>query len=283
MFKSCRKNLFLILTSVLILNLNILSYGNEQKEAQDTKKEYVISPNDVLDLAIYEEPDLSVTVRVSQDGTINYPLLGNIKAVGLSIRQLEKNISDLLEKDFLVNPQVSIFVKEYATISILGQVAKPGSYEMKERLTLTQAIALAGGFTETANTKAVKVIHAAGGKRETIEVDIGRIMDKATPDAELKAGDTIIIEEAGRISVMGQVMRPGVYSLKRGITVVEAIALAGGFTPTAAQDGVRVIRIQDGKKKIILVPVASILRGGNKSRDITLESDDTIVVPESFF
>lgn len=284
MLKTRAKIFPIILASALILNLNLLfSYGADQKEGAHAYKEYIISPNDLLEIAVYEEPDLSVTVRVSQNGTVNYPLLGNIKAVGLSVRQLEKNMRDLLEKDFLVNPQVSVFVKEYAKVSILGQVAKPGSYEMKEHLTLAQAIALAGGFTETANTKSVKVIRAGAGRRETLEVDMARILDKSAPDTELKAGDTIIVEEGGRVSIIGQVMRPGIYNLKPGLTVVDAIALAGGFTPIAAQDGVKVIRTLNGGRKTFRVPVASILRGGNKSRDIVLEPDDTVVAPESFF
>jgi polysaccharide export outer membrane protein len=284
MLKNSGKIFLIILASALILNFDLLfSYAAEHKEAADLNKEYVIAPNDLLEVAVYEEPDLSVTVRVSQNGTINYPLLGNVKASGLSVCQLQDNIRDMLEKDFLVNPQINVFVKEYAKVSILGQVAKPGSYEMKERLTLTQAIALAGGFTETANTKSVKVICAGAGKRETLEVDMGRILSKSAPDTELKAGDTVIVEEAGQVSIIGQVMRPGIYNLKPGLTVVDAIALAGGFTPIAAQDGVKVIRMLNGGRKTIRVPVASILRGGDKSRDIVLEPDDTIVAPESFF
>lgn len=272
-----KKTLFI--TVVLVLGIFVLS-GYAQK---DTGKEYIISPNDILEITVYGEPDLSVTIRVSQDGTVNYPLLGNIKAVGFTVRELEGSITELLGQDYLVIPQVSIFVKQYAQISILGQVRSPGSYQMKENLSLTQAVALASGFTDAANTSKVKIIRIANDKKETLEIDVGQIFDKAAPDVEIKPNDTIIVEEYGRISIMGQVGLPGVYNLKKGLTVVEAIGLAGGFTSTAAQNGTRIIRTQDGKKKIIQVPVADIVRGGDTSKNILLEAGDTIVVPESFF
>lgn len=246
-------------------------------------KEYIISANDILEITVYGESDLSVTARVSQDGTITYPLLGNIKAAGLTSRELEANITNLLGQDYLVIPQVSIFVREYAKICILGQIQKPGSYQMTENLTLTQVIALSGGFGQTANTSKVKIIRTTADKKETIEVNVDQILEKAAPDVEIKANDTIIVEEYGRISILGQVLKPGIYSLQRGLKVIDAISLAGGFSPTAAQDATRVIRVEDGKKKITRVPVASIMKGADASKNILLQDGDTIIVPESFF
>lgn len=271
-----------ILLSILLWNL-IICYSFAQNKITDAQKKYVISPNDILEITVYGEPDLSVTVRVSQDGTIIYPLLGNIKAAGFDIREIEKTITDLLTQDFLVNPQVSIFIKEYSKISILGEVRSPGTYEMKENLTLTQAISAAGGFTDTANTDAIKIISGIGEKKETITLGIDQIMDKEIADVEIKANDTILVASYGHISIMGQVVRPGIYNLKKGLTVVEAISLTGGFTSTAAQDGTRVIRVEGKEKKTIRVNISDIIKGGNKSRDILLQEGDTIVVPESFF
>lgn len=267
---------------ILLWNI-IICYSFAQNKITDTQKKYVISPNDILEITVYGEPDLSVTVRVSQDGTIIYPLLGNIKAAGFDIREIEKTITDLLTQDFLVNPQVSIFIKQYAKISILGEVRNPCTYEMKENLTLTQAIAAAGGFTDTANSDAIKIISGIGEKKETITVDIDQIMNKEIADVEIKANDTILVASYGHISIMGQVVHPGIYNLKKGLTVIEAISLAGGFTSIAAQDGTRVIRVEGEKKKIIHVRISDIIKGGDKSKDILLQEGDTIVVPESFF
>jgi polysaccharide export outer membrane protein len=362
-----KKSVFIILglTFIFLVTPNC---ARDYSLVAQSDKEYMISPNDVLEVSVYQEPDLSVTLRVSQDGFINYPLLGRIQAAGLTERQLEKIINDLLAKDYLVNPQVNLMVKEYAKVSLLGQVRNPGSYEMKESLTLTQAIAmaggysekaninqvkiirtkenkretvlvnvsdimnkeapdfmlepndvvvleeygqlsvlgqvkkpgtfvikesltltqaiaLAGGFTETANVVSVKVMRRSGGKKQTYEVNTRDILDGLMQDVELKADDTIIVDEEnlGRISIMGQVIRPGVFNLKKGLTVVEAISLAGGFTSTAAADATKVIRTEDGKKIAIPIRISDIIRGQDKTKDVILQDGDTIVVPESFF
>ena len=275
-----------------LLILIAMSIGNrgwcvDELPASDSSdtKEYVISPNDFLEITVYGEPDLSITVKVPQDGKITYPLLGSIKTTGLTVRDLEKTISDLLEQDYLVSPQVSIFVKEYGTVavSVLGQVKTPGSYEIRDNFSLTQVIARAGGFTENADTSKVKIMRGKGYDKEVIEVDADQIMRRSATDIVIKADDTIIVEECGKISIMGQVIRPGSYVLKRGLTAVGAISMAGGFTPTAAQNGTRVVRVENGVKRIIPVPAASIVKSGDTSRDVVLQADDTVIVPESFF
>jgi len=279
--------LALLFIFAIFPNIFIFCYSQENQEIQetqrDTEKDYIISADNIIEISVYGEPDLSATIRVSQDGTINYPFLGPIKAAGLSVRELETNITELLGEDYLVTPRVTVFVKEYGKISVLGAVNSPGAYEAKENLTLTKVIALAGGFSETANTSKVKIIRIVGREKETIEVDVDQILEKAFDDVEIKPNDTIIVGEYGRISIMGQVVKPGVYNLKRNLSVMEAIILAGGFTPTAAQNGTKVIRVEDGQKKIIPVPVFNISKRGDSSQDILLQAGDTIVVPESFF
>lgn len=266
-----------------IVSLGLFFLFPAKGTGQYTEKDYIISPNDILDITVYGETDFSTTVRVSFDGTISYPYLGNIRSAGLTLHQLEMNITELLGEDYLVSPQVSIFIKEYTKISILGAVKSPGSYEMKNILTLMQAIAAAGGFSETADKSKVKIVRNQGGGQETIEVSADQIMNREVPDFEIRSSDTIMVEEYGRFSIMGQVARPGVYPLKKGITVIEAISVAGGFTPTAAQNGTRLVRMENGEKKIYKIPVTEIIRAGDASKDMLLEAGDTLVVPESFF
>ncbi len=260
--------------------------GYSQERLNSMNKEYVLSPNDTIEITVFGEPELSLSVRIPQNGSFSYPLLGTLKAAGLTVRELENTIYTLLEKDYLVSPQVTIFVKEFSkmSISVLGQVKAPGNFQVRDNFTLTQAFALAGGFTETADLSQVKIVRIQGAEKETIEVDVEDIMDRYASDIVLRPEDTIIVEEYGKFSIIGQVGRPGVYSLKKGLTVIEAISIAGGFTPTAAQNGTRLIRIdENGDKIIIPVPVASIIKSGDTRRDVELEVDDTIVVPESFF
>jgi len=263
----------------------IFSYSYAQTKNRSSESDYIIHPNDVLEISVYNEPDLAKTVRVSEAGTVNYPLLGIIKAGGLSIRDLEKNIMELLEQDYLVNPQVHVFLKEYGSkVSVLGQVKKPGSFELKGSLTLMEAIALAGDFTETGNPVTVKVIRKVGNREKIYEIDTTRITEQGdkSEDLELLPGDVVSVEEYGRISVLGQVNKPGSFVLRKDLTVLEAIALAGGFTKIADMDATRVVREENGKKRVLPVKISAIMKG-SKSYDVILLPGDTIVVPESFF
>jgi len=260
-----------------------LSCSYAANAAEETGKDYTIAPNDILEITVYGEDDLSTTARVAQDGTISYPLLGDLKVAGFTVRELEGRITKLLGEDYLVNPQVKVFVKQYANFTVLGEVKSPGSYQMRERLTLTEAIALTGGFKDTANTADVKIIRTIGDKKETLYVDFGKILEKALQDVELKASDVIIVEPFGSFSIIGQVAKPGVYNLRKGLTIVEAIGLSGGFTPIAAQNATKIFREENGRRRTISAPVADIMKSAEKSRNILIQDKDTIVVPESFF
>ncbi|MCM8795277.1 MAG: SLBB domain-containing protein [Candidatus Omnitrophica bacterium] len=267
-----------------LLGIIILSVFTSLVLSQEDQKEYVISPNDVLEISVYNEPDLTKVVRVSEDGTVNYPLLGNIKVEGLSVRELENKIKELLAKDYLVDPHVSVFVKEYAKVVVLGQVKNPGSYELRGKLSVTEMIALAGGFTEVGNPAKVKIIRKIDDKEQVFEVDTTEVTERVdrSKDIILKPGDVVSVEEYGRISILGQVNKPGSYILRKDLTVLEAIALAGGFTKIAAVDGTRIIRMENNKKRILHIKISAIMKG-DKSFDIILKPGDTIVVPESFF
>lgn len=253
----------------------------QEEKTEEANNEYVISTDDVIEITVFGEPDLSLEARVSRDGTINYPLLGNIKVADMTARQLEGYIGDLLRKDYLVSPQVNVIIKEYSKISILGEVKLPGSYQLKERMTLTQALALAGGFTQEANTSSIQIMRNVDNRKETLHADLDKIMNKEAPDIEVRPRDTIIVGEFGNFSVVGQVVKPGIYKLKKNLGVIDAIGIAGGFTPTAAPDGTKIIRIENGVKKVIVVPVSRIMKGA--SGDVMVKGDDTLVVPESFF
>ena len=137
--------------------------------------EYVINPGDLIEVSVYEEPDLSKTVKVSPQGDISDPLLGRIKLAGLSISQAESRFRRYLERDYLANPQITIFVREYGKISILGAVNKPGSYQLKASLTLLDAVALAEGFSNIADLTKVKVIRSVGGNEQTLYVNVSDI------------------------------------------------------------------------------------------------------------
>jgi len=178
-----------------ILSSVALLFSQEKDE-----NEYHIAVHNILEISVCDEKELDTTARVAPNGTITFPLIGNVNAAGLTARELEAKLTELLEKDYLVNPQVIVFIKEYSKAYVLGQVQKPGAYE-----------------------------------------------------------------------------------LRTGLTVVGAIALAGGLTDIAQGNGTTVLRMFGNKKETISVPVDSILKGGDKSKDIVVNPDDIITVPESAF
>ncbi len=158
---------------------------------------YYINAGDLLEITVFGEADLSRTVRVGEDGSFSYPLLEKIQANGLSPHQLETNLAGFL-REYLVKPEVIVFIKEYSKISVLGQVKKPGSYEIRGRMTVTQAIALAGGFTDIAYWNGTRVVRTVGGKEEVIKVPVGEILSEGArlQDIELKPNDIIVVPES---------------------------------------------------------------------------------------
>jgi polysaccharide export outer membrane protein len=247
--------------------------------------DYRIGKNDVIEISVYNEPDLNKTLRVSPEGTINFPLLGNIKVIDLTAKELEANITDKLAGDYLVNPQVTVFIREFSKVSILGQVNKPGAYEFKSGTTVIHAIALAGGFSEGANPERVKLIREENGVKNTQIIDTFSITNEMYGDNDvlLLPGDVIVVDKIGTVSVVGQVRKPGSYDLKKESTVIDAIAFAGGLTELAAPNDTKVIRVENGRKMVFRIPVGSIMSGREQGKDIKLKADDTVIVPESFF
>jgi len=250
---------------------------------------YRINPKDILEITVYEEPDLSKNFMVNLDGEIVYPLLGNIVVRGLTTEDVERKIAELLAKDYLVDPQVSVLIKESVKISILGKVNKPGTYELKSSMTVLDAIISAGGFSIDANAKEVKIVRMKGEGKETINVDVDTIIKDSDrkSDISLEPGDLVLAgglsQSSSQIILFGEVKRPGSYAYTTGMDIIEAIALAGGLTDIAAADSTKIIREKDGKRLTIKIPLGSILKGGNQNQDISIEPNDTIVVPQSFF
>lgn len=162
-------------------------------------RSYRLTANDVLKIKVYQEEDLTTDLRISKDGTANFPLLGAIALGGKSIEEATAMVRELLAKDYLVNPQVTITVTEYAKrrFTVLGQVGKPGIYEFpnEEGVTLLQAIGMAGGFTRLAKTSTVTVTRTSGGNR-TITVNVkANTNDPATKQFEVLQDDTVQVGE----------------------------------------------------------------------------------------
>jgi polysaccharide export outer membrane protein len=160
---------------------------------------YRLAANDLVRVRVFQEDDLTTELRLGRDGSATFPLLGVVNLAGKTVEEAAASLREALGKDFLVNPQVTLTVVEYAKrrFTVLGQVQKPGSYELPgdESVTLLQAIAMAGGFTRLAVQGKVTVTRTAGGKKALV-VDVkSNANDPTTKQFDIQPDDTIIVAE----------------------------------------------------------------------------------------
>ena len=161
--------------------------------------DYRVGPLDVLEVSVFQVPDLNKTVQVSSSGAIVLPLIGQVPAAGKTIDRLQSDVAGRLGARYLQNPQVSIFVKDAQSqrITVEGAVSKPGIYSTTGRTTLMQGIALAGGLTEIANTSGVVVFRQVGGKRQAAKFDFAAVRAGTANDPDLRGGDVIVVDQSG--------------------------------------------------------------------------------------
>lgn len=165
-------------------------------------EEYRVDAGDVLLITVYEQPDLTTKARVNSKGEINFPLIGTVNIKGLTVDGIEKEIMTLLEKDYLVNPQVNVFIEDYTPkkVFVMGFVNKPGEYELfKDRpTTALEAIAMAGGFKEGAAQNGTRVLRVDNGEELTIPIKVTDITKKGDKekDIPIKPGDIIVVPES---------------------------------------------------------------------------------------
>lgn len=187
------------LTALLSSNIYAAETTVTAPAAIEESRSYRLSPNDLIRIKVFQEDDLTTELRLAKDGTGTYPLLGVITLGGRTVDEAAATLREQLGKDYLVNPQVTITVVEYSKrrFTVLGQVQKPGSYDIpsEESVTLLQAIAMAGGFTRLAVQSKVTITRTVGGKK-TFSVDVkSAANDPGTKPMEILPDDTIIISE----------------------------------------------------------------------------------------
>ena len=253
-------------------------------------QEYRIGPKDLLEISVFGADELSRTVRVSEDGKVTLPLLGEVLVDGLTKSEVEKKLGQLLGEKYVQNPQVTVFIREYQSkrVSVLGAVEKPGPYQLLGRQTLMQIISEAGGLTRDAGNEIVIIRQLSDGLSTSLRISIDDLFLKgdAKLNVPMEAGDivTVPVDKPVVVYVFGQVKNPGALQVKKSNipTLLQAIAQAGGFTDRASKGGVIIKRKDEtGTEKEIKVNVRSILK--NKVKDVQLLENDTIYVPESLF
>jgi protein involved in polysaccharide export with SLBB domain len=182
--------------------LLVFSCGSEKPAVRQPEvnaaPDTTLGPNDLFDVRVYGEKDLSDTFRVASDGTIDYPLLGTVQVDGLTPSQVVKVIeTGLREGEFLKTPHVSILVKEYQSkkISVFGQVKKPGTFPYQDGMSVVEAISLAGGFTSMARKNNTTVIRTINGEKKRFKVPVQEIGQGETANFTLRTGDIIFVPE----------------------------------------------------------------------------------------
>jgi len=249
-----------------------------------------LGTEDLLEISVFEIPDLNRTVRVSEKGTISLPLLGEVKADGLTPGELEVRLRDRLAEKYLKDPQVSVFVREHGSkkVSVLGAVGKPGVYEMLGPRTLLQVLALAGGLTEDTGAALFVIRQRPGGGSDKIPVNVNDLMVSRDPDLNLpiQPGDVVSapLDRPVYIYVDGAVKTPGRIEqlASRPITLLQAIAKAGGATERANLRAIQILRQSpDGTQTMLEINLKRIRHG--KEPDPVLGEGDVVVVPETFF
>jgi polysaccharide biosynthesis/export protein len=250
--------------------------------ANDNASPFKLGPGDLLEVSVYNVPELATKARVGTSGEVYLPLIDYVHVSGLTVEEAQALIQKRLEDGgFVRNAHVTIFLDESASqgVTILGEISKPGLYPALGDRRLYDMISVAGGFTASAGRK-VSIIrqNAEGG---SITVSLPRnLADDLQDNIEILPGDTITIPKAPIIYVVGDVGRPAGLLVDNGsLTVLQALALAGGANRTARLGGVRIIRKGPGGMTETKVPLKRMLEA--KDPDITLQADDILFVPLS--
>jgi polysaccharide export outer membrane protein len=259
-----------------LLNNRILT----ESFTSSVNEDYRIGPGDLLDIKVYEAADLSGEVRVSSRGTVTYPLLGEIELGGLTTRESEERLQELIGAKYVKDPHVSVFVKEYRSkqVAVVGAVNRPGNYELLGKGSILDALAMAGGLKEEAGKLLYLSRHGQNGQ---IEIDLDRLLVKGDTQLNLPVsmGDMIFVPEAGTFYVNGAVKKPGSFRLKDEITVSQAVQMAGGLETGARASDVKLLRFKDGQRQVMDVDLKAIERGEQK--DIALQDQDVLYLSKN--
>jgi polysaccharide export outer membrane protein len=244
-------------------------------------QEYELGEGDLLKITVYDNPDLTTEVRVSGEGMITVPLIGEVQVKSLTATAIGRKLAGLFADGYIKNPQVSVFILEYKSkkVTALGEFTKPGLIEMRGNSTLMEMISNAGGITANAGeTLYIQRNIIKGGTNHkddiTITVDLVKLLEGGdiTLNVPVLDGDSIYVPKAAFVYVMGEVKTPGAYKITKGLTVLRSISLAGGFTQLASKRKTQIVRKVDNVEKSI-----------DAKMDDLVMPDDIIVVPESLF
>jgi polysaccharide export outer membrane protein len=265
------------------LLLALIGRGAAAQSAAD----YVIGPQDVLLIQVFDQPDLGGKYTVETDGTFTFPMVGRVKAGALTLRGFERELKGRLADGYFKNPQITVAVEQYRSqrVFVMGEVRQPGPVALTGGMTLIEALARAGSTLPTSSGE-VSIVRGPQNSNEgapvlpdqdaASEVFRASIRDlesgSLSKNIELHDGDTIFVPRAELIYVFGEVKNPGGYAVQKSTTVLQALSLAGGVNEHAAMNRIQVTRIVNGIKADVKVKLTEVVR-----------PEDTIIVPQRYF
>ena len=268
--------------TILALCLVVLCAGLARGQSAG---DYVIGPQDVLNIQVFDQANLGGKYTVETDGTFSFPLIGRVTAGGMTLRKFETELKKKLADGYFRNPQVTVGVEQYRSqrVFVMGEVRSPGPVPLTGGMTLIEALARAGS-TLPSSSGEVAIVRAPKGAKGPMLPDPDKAADilrasirdleggSMKQNIELHDGDTIFVPRAESAYVFGQVKMPGAYAIQKDTTVLQALSLAGGVTENGAMNRIRVVRLVNGEKKELKMKLTDLVKPG-----------DTIIVPEKFF
>lgn len=238
----------------------------------------LLGEGDTVRISVFQNPDLATETRISQRGTISFPLIGEVAIGGLPPLEAEARIAALLERGrYVVNPQVNLNVTRLRSrqVTVLGQVARPGRYALEDPTSgVTDLLALAGGIT-SAGDETVIVVTTRDGRPRRDEVNVQQMVGNGdlSNNLQVQAGDTIYVPRMPVFYIYGEVLRAGAYRLEPVMTVMQALAVGGGITPRGTERNLQIRRRgPDGTVRAI-----------DAKPDDRLLADDVVYVREGLF
>ena len=253
---------------------------------QSTDPDYVLQPNDFIQIVVFQEDDLTTTTRLSANGNIVLPLIGSVQVGGLTVADATTLIQKKYHDGYLKDPKIALTMVEYAArrFSVLGEVQHPGDFEMpqQEAVSILNAIALAGGFTDAANSSAVSMRRNVQGKEQMFTIDAKQMAKESTHTPfNIEPGDVITVAVASKrfFSVLGEVQKPGSYEMQEEtpVSILNAIAEAGGFLADGDARAVKVQRVTGNNEQVLTIDVKEMAKESSHT-PFNIEPGDVITV-----
>lgn len=275
---SCTKS---ILLSCIVLFSAGLAIAAESEA-------YLVGKGDVLAVTVFQQSEISGNFQIAEDGTITYPLVGQVHVEGRGVADIAAMLERLLERDFFVDVQMHVEVDLFASrpVTVLGEVRRPGTFYLRGRTTLTDIISEAGGLAATAGPE-IELRRLVPGEPDgppevtVITFSTNDVMTgEVGRDEMLQSGDVISVTARQQFFITGEINRPGQYEIGRGLTLMQAISQAGGQGKFASKE-IELHREVDGEKVIMTFDVGDIRKG--RADDPDIKPGDVIILRRRFF